>query len=135
MNRKLLVLSIVPAFLLLGMIHDTQAPAKASTTRASATASPQGLILNIDPVTGAILDHPADRATKVVVSPDLAAHMTTSDEGLIEKPNPSGGKGRYVNLEGRYQNAMVGTVTTDGKLVVPCAQGLNAPANTAASHK
>jgi hypothetical protein len=33
-------------------------------------------------------------------------------------------------LQGRYQNAMVGTAV-NGKLVTPCAQGLNSAANTA----
>jgi hypothetical protein len=56
--------------------------------------------------------------------------MTTSDAGLIQRSNPSGGKGVYVHLQGRYQNAMVGSVS-DGKLSTPCAQGLNTAANTA----
>jgi hypothetical protein len=131
MNRKLLVLSILPAFVLLGMIHDTQAPATASAT---ATPSAQGLILNIDPVTGAIIDHPAAGASKLALPAELASHMSTSDEGLVEQPNPSGGKGLYVNLQGRYQNAIVATVDANGKLSTPCAQGLNTAANTA-SHK
>ena len=131
MNRKLLVLSIVPAFALLGMSHDTQAPAQASTL---SVPSQQGLILNIDPVTGAIIDHPAAGTTKLAVPAELAAHMSTSDDGLLEQPNPSGGKGMYVNLQGRYQNAIVATVDANGKLSTPCAQGLNTAANTA-SHK
>ena len=128
MNRKLLVLSILPAFALLGMTHDTQAPAKASTRVAP---SQQGLVLNIDPVTGAIIDQPAPGATKLALPAELASHMSTSDDGLIEQPNPSGGKGSYVNLQGRYQNAIVATVDANGKLSTPCAQGLNTAANTA----
>jgi len=128
MNRKLLVLSILPAFLLLGTIHDTRSPAVAGGTVTAPTA--QGLVLNIDPNTGAILDHPATGATKLAVSPELAARMSTTDEGLVVEVNPSGGKGKYVNLQGRYENAMVGTAV-DGKLATPCAQGLNTAANTA----
>ena len=131
MNRKLLVLSILPAFALLGTIHDTQSPAIAGAT--VATPSAQGLVLNIDPNTGVILDHPAAGASKLVVSPELAAGMSTSDEGLVVEANPSGGKGKYSNLQGRFQNSMVVT-NVDGKLVGPCAQGLNTAANTA-SHK
>ncbi len=128
MNRKLLVLSVLPAFLLLGTIHDTQSPAIAGATVVAPSA--QGLVLNLDPNTGAILDHPVTGATKLAVSPELAARMSTTDEGLLEQPNPSGRKGVYVNLQGRYENAMVGTVV-DGKLTTPCAQGLNTDANTA----
>jgi len=130
MNRKLMVLSILPAFALLGMTHDTQAPA-ANTH--SVTAS-QGLVLNIDPITGAIIDHPAAGATRLALPAALASQLSTSDEGLVEQPNPSGGKGLYVNLQGRYQNAIVATVDSNGKLSTPCAQGLNTAANTA-SHK
>jgi len=36
----------------------------------------------------------------------------------------------YGNLQGRFENAMVGTAV-DGKLATPCAQGLNTAANTA----
>jgi hypothetical protein len=134
MNRKLLVLSILPAIALLGIVHDTQTPATANTASVMATSSPQGLILNIDPVTGAIIDHPAAGATKLVVPAALASQLSTSDEGLVEQPNPSGRKGTYVNLQGRYQNAIVATVDANGKLSTPCAQGLNTAANTA-SHK
>jgi hypothetical protein len=131
MNRKLLVLSILPAFALLGTIHDTQTPANANAV--VATPSAQGLVLNIDPNTGVIIDHAAPGAAKLAVPASLASRMSTSDEGLLEQPNPSGHKGVYVNLQGRYENAMVGTAA-DGKLVTPCAQGLNTAANTA-SHK
>jgi hypothetical protein len=134
MNRKFFVLSILPAFALLGTVYDSQTPTTASTSRVVALSSQAGLILNIDPTTGAIVEKPVVGATKLAVPTELASHMTTSDEGLIERPNPSGGKGVYVNLEGRYQNAMVGSVA-NGKLSTPCTQGPNTAANTAASHK
>lgn len=130
MNRKLLVLSILPAFALLGTIQDTQTPANANAVVAMPA---QGLVLNIDPNTGLIIDHAAPGATKLAVPAELASRMSTSEEGLIEQPNPSGHKGVYVNLQGRYENAMVGTAA-NGTLVTPCAQGLNTAANTA-SHK
>jgi len=125
-----MVLSILPAFVLLGMIHDTQAPTQAGAQAMAA----QGLILNLDPATGAIIDHPAAGTSKLVIPSELANHLSTSDEDLVERPNPSGGKGMYVNLEGRYQNAIVATVDANGTLSSPCAQGLNTAANTA-SHK
>lgn len=131
MSRKLMLLSILPAIALLGMVHDTQVPANANAV--AATPSAQGLVLNIDPNTGVILDHPAANATRLAVPAELASRLSTTDEGLIQQPNPSGGKGVYVNLQGRYENAMVGTAV-DGKLATPCAQGLNTAANTA-NHK
>jgi hypothetical protein len=134
MNRKFFVLSILPAFALLGTVYDSQSPTTASTSRVVTPSSQAGLILNIDPNTGAIVEQPVAGATKLAVPAQLASHMSTSDDGLIDEPNPSGGKGRYVNLQGRYQNAIVATVDANGKLSSPCAQGLNTAANTA-SHK
>ncbi len=128
MNRKLVLLSILPAIALLGSFHDTQSPAVANAV--VTTPSAQGLVLNIDPNTGAIIDHPAAGTTRLAIPADLASRLSTTDEGLLEQPNPSGGKGVYVNLQGRYENAMVGT-NVDGKLATPCAQGLNTAANTA----
>ncbi len=65
----------------------------------------------------------------------LAQRWSTSDEGLIEQPNPSGGKGTYVNLQGRFENGMVATVDANGAIKAPCAQGLNTDANLPASGK
>ena len=129
MNRKLRVLSVVAAFVLLGFSYDSRTPA--TTASSVDTPSTSGLILNIDPATGAIIDAPAPGATKLDVPAQLAERWSTSDEGLVEKPNPSGGKGMYVNLQGRFENGMVATVDANGDLQSPCAQGLNTVANTA----
>lgn len=129
MNRKLRVLSILAAIALLGFSYD----ARTTATTASSTGTPteSGLILHIDPATGAIIDAPAPGTSKLDVPASLADRWSTSDEGLIEQPNPSGGKGVYVNLQGRFENGMVTTVDANGELKSPCAQGLNTAANTA----
>ena len=41
----------------------------------------QGLVLNIDPNTGAILDHPATGATKLAVSPEHRLHWQRDPHG------------------------------------------------------
>jgi len=134
MNRKLMVLSILAASVLLGMVYDTGTPTPAST-RSVTPASQAGMVINIDPATGAIVEQPVVGATKLAVPANLANQLSTSDTGLLEQPNPSGSKGVYVNLQGRYQNAMVGSIDANGKLVTPCAQGLNTAANLSASHR
>jgi hypothetical protein len=134
MHRKLLVLSITALCVLPGFAHDTREAATTAPATA-AISSPAGMIVHIDPTTGAILDHPATGATKLDVPAELAERWSTSSEGLIEQPNPSGGKGMYMNLQGRFENGTVATITTDGKLSVPCAQGLNTAANLATSEK
>lgn len=136
MNRKLRVLSILTALVLLGFTYD--APSTKTTAPAQSTITPlgsAGLVLNIDPVTGAIVDQPVSGATKLSIPASLSERWSTSDEGLIEQPNPSGGKGVYVNLQGRFENGMVGTIDANGALKTPCAQGLNTDANLSASEK
>ena len=136
MNRKLRVLSILTALVLLGFTYDariaeTTAPVQSTITPPRSA----GLVLNIDPVTGAILEEPVSGATKLSIPASLAERWSTSDEGLIQQPNPSGGKGVYVNLQGRFENGMVGTIDANGTLQAPCAQGLNTDANLSASEK
>lgn len=136
MNRKILILSILAVFVMLGFSYDTQNPSNAvSTQPAFAQSQPVGLVINIDPATGAIVEDAVPGATRLAIPTALSERWSTSDEGLVEMPNPSGGKGVYVNLQGRFENGMVGTIDADGKLVAPCAQGLNTAADRSASGK
>jgi hypothetical protein len=136
MNRKLRVLSILTALVLLGFTYDARNTEPTAPAQSDITSSRSaGLVLNIDPVTGAIIDEPVAGATKLSIPASLAGRWSTSDEGLIEQPNPSGGKGVYVNLQGRFENGMVGSIDANGALNAPCAQGLNSDANLTASEK
>jgi hypothetical protein len=136
MHRKILVLSILAALVMLGFSYDSQKSSNAVSTPAALAPSQQvGLVLNIDPATGAIVEEPVPGATRLAIPTALSERWSTSDEGLLEMPNPSGGKGVYVNLQGRFENGMVGTIDADGKLVAPCAQGLNTAAGHPASGK
>ncbi|HET6349350.1 MAG TPA: hypothetical protein VFH88_09745 [Candidatus Krumholzibacteria bacterium] len=134
MNRKLWALSIVMACALVGLTFQADAP---HTTASSplVTPSPAGMTVNIDPTTGAIVPEAVPGGTKLEIPAQLANSWSTNDDGLVEEPNPSGHKGVYVNLQGRYASGMVGTVTTDGALATPCAQGLNTAADQSASRK
>jgi len=130
------MLSILTALVLLGFTYDarnmsTTAPAQSTITPSGSS----GLVLNIDPATGAIVEAPVSGATKLSIPASLAQRWSTSDEGLIEQPNPSGGKGMYVNLQGRFENGMVANVDANGTLNAPCAQGLNTDASHSASEK
>lgn len=122
MNRKLRLLSMLAAFALLGMTFDARTPAP---TAQPVTPQPAGLTLHIDPATGAIIDAPASGATRLDIPASLSQSWSTSDEGLIEQPNPAGGKGVYVNLQGRFENGTVATIDANGTLNAPCAQGLS----------
>lgn len=128
MSRKLRALSMLAAFALLGMTFDARTPAPTAQPVAS---QPSGLVLHIDPVTGAILDTPVAGASKLEIPASLSHRWSTSDAGLIEQPNPSGGKGVYVNLQGRFESGAVATVNANGTLNAPCAQGLSQTAAAA----
>lgn len=130
MHRKLMMLSIPTAFVLLGVVNDAQTPAPAQSAAPSGSV---GMIINIDPATGAIVEQAAPSTTKLAVPAEMAQRWSTSDEGLVEEPNPSGNEGVYVNLQGRFQNGMIATVDANGTLRTPCAQGLNAAAGTTPS--
>lgn len=136
MNRKLLVLSILAACTLLGIAFEAQGPATTAATQPAAAPSHQvGLILNIDPATGAIVEEPVPGAARLELSPELATAFSTSDEGIVEQPNPSGRPGMYANLEGRFQAGQVATIDANGNAVAPCAQGLTHAADISASQK
>lgn len=122
MSRKLRMLSMLAAFALLGMTVDARTPAP---TAQPAATQPSGLVLHIDPATGAIVDAPVAGATRLEIPASLSQSWSTSDEGLVEKPNPSGGKGTYVNLQGRFENGSIATIDANGTLNAPCAQGLS----------
>jgi hypothetical protein len=135
MHRKLLVLSIPTAFVLLGVASDTRVPSIATVPSVAAPSRSAGMILNIDPATGAIVEQATGATTKLSVPAGLAERWSASDEGLVEQPNPSGGKGVYVNLQGRFENATIATVDANGALHAPCAQGLNETAGVPAGEE
>jgi hypothetical protein len=136
MNRKLLVLSILTAFALLGIAYEAQSPTTAASTQPAVAPSHQvGLIINVDPETGVIIEEPAPGASKIGVPAELANAWSTSDEGLVEVPNTSGKGGMIAHLQGRFEAGMVATVDANGKLVAPCAQGLTHTADHSASQK
>lgn len=128
MNRKFRVLSMLAAFVLLGLSLDARTPA---TTVQPVAPQPAGMTIHIDPATGAILEAPASGATRLEVPASLSESWSTSHDGLMQQPNPSGGKGVYVNLQGRFQNGSVATIDANGALNAPCAQGLTQTAGTA----
>jgi len=134
MSRKLTTLSILTVVSLLGFALEADAPVTASSPATVTTSHQSGMILNIDPTTGGLVEKAVSPAHQVAVSDELANSFSTSDEGLQAIPNPGKAGGTLVRLEGRFQNAVVATVDANGKLVAPCVSGLN-PADASASKK
>ena len=90
-----------------------------------APAFSQGMILTID-ASGKFV--PGAQTTELQAG--LGEALSTSSEGLVETKSPVAGGGVMVNLEGRFQNAMVIEKDADGNITAPCVAGT--PAETAA---
>jgi hypothetical protein len=84
--------------------------------QAPASKAAPGMIIHIDPQTGAILDAPAPGSVPLQMTPDLLNALSTSHQGLVEAPSPVLGGGIIVDLQGRFMSPLVGTIDADGNL-------------------
>jgi hypothetical protein len=106
-------------------------PASAAPTQAGPAAVPDagaGMTVHVDPRTGQILEQPAPGTEPLQLSPQERSRLSTSHQGLVEVPVPGGGY--KLDLQGRFQSPLIGTVGGDGKLRM---QHLGAP-RTAGEH-
>ena len=83
-----------------------------------APAFSQGLVVNIDP-SGKLV--PGAQTTDLRAG--LGEALSTSSEGLVEVKSPVAGGGVMVNLEGRFQSAMVIETDANGNVTAPCVSG------------
>jgi hypothetical protein len=70
----------------------------------------------LDPQTGAILQEPAPGALPLALTPQEQNALSTSHQGLTETPGPVPGGGVKVDLQGRFQSPVFGTVDADGNV-------------------
>ena len=75
-----------------------------------------GMIVNVDPQTGQILPAPAPGTPAPQMTPADQNRMSTSFQGLVERPAPGGGF--MVDLQGRFQSPLMATIGPDGKVTV-----------------
>ena len=99
----------------------TQAPsgANAEQPQISTPAVPgdtSGMMIHIDPKTGAIRKEPAPGTVPLQLTPQLQNALSTSHQGLVEAPSPVAGRGIKVDLQGRFQNPLFATIEADGKV-------------------
>ena len=81
-----------------------------------APAGTSGIIVHIDPQTGAILKEPAPGTVPLQLTPKETAAMSTSHEGLAEVPSAVPGGGVKVDLQGRFRSPLIANVGPDGKV-------------------
>ena len=94
---------------------------KAPPSAAAPAAVPQGgarMTVHVDPKTGAILKEAAPGTVPLTLSPQEQNAMSTSHEGLVQVPSAVPGGGVKVDLQGRFQSPLVGTIGPDGKVRV-----------------
>ena len=90
-----------------------QPPAKKSV---AVPEGASGMTIYIDPETGAFLKEPAPGHEPLQLTPQLQNALSTSDSGLVEVPSPVPGGGVMIDLQGRFQSPLVGTIDANGKV-------------------
>lgn len=93
-----------------------QAPAEVAPTVAAA-----GLVAYIDPATGGLTATPTEEQ-RAAMRTALAALVNDSDEGLVEVTLPDGSV--VMDLQGRFQEAVVVQVASDGTQHMQCIGSL-----------
>ena len=78
-----------------------------------------GFVVHIDPATGNLALAPQE-AVPAMFDEAMRNRLSTSSEGLVEKPSPIPGGGTMVDLQGRFQNAFVATVDDSGRVEASC---------------
>jgi hypothetical protein len=82
---------------------------------AEVPAGASGMTIYIDPQTGAILKKPAPGTVPLQLTPELQNALSTSHDGLVEVPSSVPGGGVKVDLRGRFQSPLLGTIDAHGK--------------------
>ena len=88
-----------------------QAPSAAPTGGA-------GITIYLDPQTGAVRDTPAPGTVPLTLSPREREALSTSHQDLVEVPSTVPGGGFKLDLQGRFQSPLIGTVDGSGKVKV-----------------
>jgi hypothetical protein len=124
----------VGLFVVVGAFAVTAEPAGPGSGQ-SETASTEpggtpGMVIYVDPQTGAFVKEPAPGTVPVQLTPQLRQALSTSHQGLFETPSPLPGGGFKLDLQGRFQNPLFATIDADGTLRVKHLRETSAPADS-----
>jgi hypothetical protein len=95
----------------------TPTPASSDATSASTPTAAGGMMIHIDPQTGA-LTKDAPPTAPLSLSPAEQNAFSTSHQGLVETPSPVPGGGVMIHLQGRFQHPLSATIDDAGKLTI-----------------
>lgn len=130
MDRSQLSLRLVSSLLVHGLVSsvygtfmvapvlagDSQPGVPAQTAAAASTQGRAGMVIYIDPQTGALRRDPAPGTVPLQVTPQLQDALSTSDAGLVPVPSPVPGGGMMVDLQGRFQSPLIATIDANGTM-------------------
>ncbi len=85
-----------------------------AATKAAPSAGQSGMTVYIDPQTGAIRSEPAPNTQPLTLSPQEQNALSSSQEGLVQVPVPGGGY--KIDLQGRFQSPLIGTIDPKGNV-------------------
>src|SRR5262249_33945458 len=91
-------------------------PQQLAGESAAVTSGASGIMVHIDPQTGAILKEPAPGTVSLRLTSQLRNALSTSHQGLIEVPSAAPGGGVKVDLQGRFQSPLLATIDANGQL-------------------
>jgi hypothetical protein len=77
--------------------------------------APAGMIGHTDPATGAIVKEAAPGSAPLVMNPAELNARSTSHQGLTEQMGTESGGGVMIDLKGRFQSPLIGSIGPDGK--------------------
>jgi len=109
-------LAALPASAEEGPLASTQTQAESAGKPAAVPEGAAGMKVYIDPQTGAIRTTPAPGTEPLQLTPQEQNSLSTSHEGLVEVPGTQPGGGMKLNLQGRFQSPMMGTIDANGKV-------------------
>jgi hypothetical protein len=97
---------------------------------APAAGAAPGMMIHVDPQTGAIVKEPAPGTVPLPLTPQLRNALSTSHQGLVEEVSPVPGGGIKIDLQGRFQSTLMATIDGDGKVRMQHLHPAPEPADT-----
>jgi len=111
------LLGVAACFVAVPLGH-TQTGAETSVAQSPTPSGTAGWKVYVDPQTGVIRDGPAPGTVPPPSSPQEQNASSTSSEGLVQVPSPVPGGGVGMDLQGRFQSRLIGTIGADGKVKI-----------------
>ena len=96
----------------------TNVPAPPAERLAAAPEGAAGMQVYIDPQTGMIRRDPAPGTLPLQLTPQEQNALSTSHQGLVETPSTVPGGGVKLDLQGRFQSPLIGTIDANGKVIM-----------------